>query len=192
MSYRIALPGLCALALLVPLLPAVIVPRAANLAAGAAITALLVVPVVVLRRRRWAPWLGAGLLTVLAVAAAAPLITGLGLPSEEEVRNAALIQHAVGGPDAALTLISGGALRFLPWDGNDLLLITLACLAAAALLTALGNVPEILTVAAVLSLLPQPLVVARGLRAVGAAGAHRPPAGGPVRGLADGGAPGGQ
>ncbi|WP_345150053.1 hypothetical protein [Nonomuraea rubra] len=130
MSSRIALPVVCALALLTPLVPAVIVPRAANVAAGAAITAFLIVPVVVLRRRRWAPLLGAGLLALLAVAAATPPITGLGMPSEEEVRQAVEMHYAVGGLDA-VRAFSGDALRFLLWDGDELLLIALACLVAA-------------------------------------------------------------
>ncbi|MEV0829043.1 hypothetical protein [Nonomuraea rubra] len=236
MSSRIALPVVCALALLTPLVPAVIVPRAANVAAGAAITAFLIVPVVVLRRRRWAPLLGAGLLALLAVAAATPPITGLGMPSEEEVRQAVEMHYAVGGLDA-VRAFSGDALRFLLWDGDELLLIALACLVAAALLLVLdrivrpraprellplrwrwplvmwgaalvlvgvpqamllvvlaggpseveisimdsacfGNVAELMTAAAVLMLLPQPLVVAVGfgLWALLARTGHRPAA----------------
>ncbi|MFG6192300.1 hypothetical protein [Nonomuraea sp. JJY05] len=116
-----------------PLLPALIAPKAANVVTGAAVAALLIVPVVVLRRRRWAPRLGAALLALLAVAAAATPITGLGEPSEEEFRRYVALQSAIGGP------IDTEELRVLPWDSGDLLLLALAFLAAAALLPALGR-----------------------------------------------------
>ncbi|SDM37363.1 hypothetical protein SAMN05421874_1638, partial [Nonomuraea maritima] len=100
---------------------------------------LLVVPVVVLRRRRWASRLGAALLALLAVAAALPPFTGLGGPSEEEIQQYLAIQVAVGGPIDFGFGTYGGALRFLPWDANDLLLLAVACFATAVLLTALGR-----------------------------------------------------
>ncbi|SDK75077.1 hypothetical protein SAMN05421869_118148 [Nonomuraea jiangxiensis] len=116
-----------------PLVPAVIAPRAANVVIGVAIAAFLIVPVVVLRRRRWASRLGAALLVLLAVAVALP-ITGLGAPSEEELQRYAVI-HAINGGPAD----SGGSPWLLPWYSADLLLIAAACLAAAALLPALGR-----------------------------------------------------
>ncbi|MFF4617041.1 hypothetical protein [Nonomuraea jabiensis] len=127
------MPALCAAALLMPLVPAVIAPTAANAVTGAAVAALLVVPVVVLRRRLWAPRLGAALPALLAVAAAATPIAGLGEPSQEEVRRYAAVQSATGKP------IDFRELRILPWDTDDLLLIALACLATAALLLTLGQ-----------------------------------------------------
>ncbi|TYB69145.1 hypothetical protein FXF51_07835 [Nonomuraea sp. PA05] len=137
MSSRIALPGLCALALLVPLVPAAVLPGAANAATCVAVTAFLVVPVVVLRRRRWAPRLGAALLALLAVAAATPSLTGLGAPSPEELQVALTLQHARGGPADSAALLSSEALSGLPWSGEFLLLLALACLAGAGLLLAL-------------------------------------------------------
>jgi hypothetical protein len=139
-SSKISVPGLCTLAILMPLAPAVIVPKAANVVIGAIVAVLLVVPVVVLRRRRWASWLGAALLALLGVAAAAPPITGLGGPSQEELQRYLEIQSATGGPVDFDSLDYGGALRFLPWNADDLLLLAVACLAAAALLLALGRV----------------------------------------------------
>ncbi|HUR02307.1 MAG TPA: hypothetical protein VM347_07205 [Nonomuraea sp.] len=118
-----------------PLAPAVILPKAANVVIGAVVAVLLVVPVVVLRRRRWASRVGAALLAPLAVAAAMPPVAGLGKPSQEEFQRYLEIQNASGGPGG----ISAEALRVLPWDDNDLLLLAVACLAAAALLVALGR-----------------------------------------------------
>ncbi|MBT2224573.1 hypothetical protein [Nonomuraea sp. NEAU-A123] len=118
-----------------PLAPAVIVPKAANVVIGTIVAALLIVPVVLLRHRRWASRLGAALLALLAVAAAMPPITGLGKPSEEEIQRYLAIQNASGGPAD----INAGAPQFLPWDDNDLLLLAIACLAAAALLLALDR-----------------------------------------------------
>ncbi|SDM08118.1 hypothetical protein SAMN05421874_1381, partial [Nonomuraea maritima] len=138
-SSKISVPVLCALATLMPLAPAVIVPKPANVVVGAVVAALLVVPVVVLRRRRWASRLGAALLALLAVAAALPPFTGLGGPSEEEIQQYLAIQVAVGGPIDFGFGTYGGALRFLPWDANDLLLLAVACFATAVLLTALGR-----------------------------------------------------
>nr|SBO99850.1 hypothetical protein BN4615_P9366 [Nonomuraea gerenzanensis] len=120
-----------------PLVPAAVLPGAANVATCAAVTAFLVVPVVVLRRRRWAPRLGAALLALLAVAAALPPLTGLGARSEEEFRHALTIAAAVGSPADVQALISSGSLSALPWDGDFLLLLALACLAGAGLLLAL-------------------------------------------------------
>ncbi|GAA2206604.1 hypothetical protein GCM10009850_020620 [Nonomuraea monospora] len=137
MSSKIALPGLSALALLVPLVPAAVLPGAANVATCVAVTALLVVPVVVLRHRRWAPRLGAALLALLAVAAATPPLTGLGAPSEEEWQDAMAVAYAISGPSGVDALVSEGALNFLLWSGDFLLLLALACLACAGLLLAL-------------------------------------------------------
>ncbi|MFG1689809.1 hypothetical protein ACGFNP_57355 [Nonomuraea sp. NPDC049269] len=123
------------MAILMPLAPAVIVPKTANLVIGAVVAALLVVPVVLLRHRRWASRLGAALLALLAVAATMPPITGLGEPSEEEIQRYLVMRNASGGPAD----INVEALRFLPWDDNDLLLLAVACLSAAALLVALGR-----------------------------------------------------
>ncbi|MET7336812.1 hypothetical protein [Nonomuraea sp. NPDC005650] len=116
-----------------PLVPALIAPKAANVVTGAAVAALLIVPCVVLRRRRWAPRLGAALLALLAVAAAATPITGIGKPSQYEIQRYAAAQNAIGKP------IDFEDLRILPWDTDDLLLIALACLATAALLLTLGQ-----------------------------------------------------
>ncbi|MEU4228783.1 hypothetical protein AB0F17_31195 [Nonomuraea sp. NPDC026600] len=118
-----------------PLAPAAIVPKAPNVVIGAIVAALLIVPAVLLRHRRWASRLGAALLALLAVAAAIPPITGLGEPSEEEIQRYFAMRSASGGPAD----INAGALRFLPWDDNDLLLLAIACLAAAALLLALDR-----------------------------------------------------
>ncbi|MGN9781591.1 hypothetical protein ACTMTF_09195 [Nonomuraea sp. ZG12] len=133
------MPALSTLAILLPLAPTAIVPKPANVVAGVVIAALLVAPVVVLRRRRWTSRLGAALLTMLAVAAATPPVTGLGSPSETEIQIQLALQYASGGPPGFDAGAYGGALRFLPWDGNDLLLIAVACLATAALLLALGR-----------------------------------------------------
>ncbi|MFI7454900.1 hypothetical protein ACIBQX_46035 [Nonomuraea sp. NPDC049714] len=139
MSSKITVPALSTLAILLPLAPTAIVPKPANVVAGVVIAVLLVVPVVVLRRRRWAPRSGAALLALLAVAAALPPLTGLGDPSEAELRRHLAIQYASGGPAGFDAGAYGGALRFLPWDANDLLLLAVACLATAALLLALGR-----------------------------------------------------
>lgn len=132
-SSKISVPALCAAAILLPLAPAAVAPGTANVVAGAAVAALLVVPVVVLRRRLWAPRLGAALLALLAVAAAATPISGLDKPSQEEVVRYVAGRSAGDGP------IDFGDLRILPWDTDDLLLIALACLATAALLLTLGQ-----------------------------------------------------
>ncbi|WP_431927335.1 hypothetical protein [Nonomuraea jabiensis] len=118
---------------MMPLVPAAIAPTAANVVTGAALAALLVVPVVVLRHRPWAPRLGAALLVLLAVAAAATPITRIGEPSQEEIQRYAWGQSAMGKP------LDLRDLRILPWDTDDLLLIALACLATAALLLTLGQ-----------------------------------------------------
>ncbi|MEV4470447.1 MULTISPECIES: hypothetical protein [Nonomuraea] len=139
-SSKISVPALCALAILMPLAPAVMVPKPANVVVGAVVAALLVVPVVVLRRRRWVLRLGAALLALLAVAAALPPFTGFGGPSEEEIQQYLTTQAAVGGPVDFRSGTYGGALRFLPWDANDLLLLAVACFATAVLVTVLGRV----------------------------------------------------
>ncbi|MFI6705001.1 hypothetical protein ACIBF7_01125 [Nonomuraea sp. NPDC050478] len=129
------MPALSALAILMPLAPAVIVPKTANVVAGAVIAVLLVVPVVALRRKRWASRAGAALLTLLAVAAAVPPVSGLGSPSAEEIQHYVTVQVALGRP----VDLHGGALGSLPWDDIDLLLLAVACLATAALVLTLGR-----------------------------------------------------
>ncbi|TXK34338.1 hypothetical protein [Nonomuraea sp. C10] len=129
------MPALSALAILMPLAPAVIVPKTANVVAGAVITVLLVAPVVALRRKRWASRTGAALLTLLAVAAAVPPVSGLGRPTSEEIQRYVAVQVALGRP----VDLHGGALGSLPWDDTDLLLLAVACLATAALLLMLGR-----------------------------------------------------
>jgi hypothetical protein len=136
---KISVPALSALAILMPLAPAVIVPKAANVVIGVVVAALVVVPAVVLRRRRWASRLGAALLALLAVAAAIPLVIGLGRPGEEELQRYLTTENAGGGPADSSAGAYGGPLQFLPWNAGDLLLLTIACLAAAALLLALGR-----------------------------------------------------
>ncbi|MFI7617160.1 hypothetical protein ACIBP6_38625 [Nonomuraea terrae] len=125
------------MAILMPLAPAVITPKVANVVIGVIIAAFLIVPVVVLRRRRWAPRLGAALLALLAVAAAAP-VAGLGAPSEEELQRELTIEYALGRP-ADSGIRAYGSLRFLPWDSEDRVLLAVACVATAALLLALGR-----------------------------------------------------
>ncbi|MGI5267652.1 hypothetical protein ACQEUU_00720 [Nonomuraea sp. CA-218870] len=129
MSSRISVPSLSALAILTPLAPAVIVPKPANVVAGAVISALLVAPVVALRRKRGASWVGAALLALLAMTAAVQPVFGFGNPSAEEIRRQVEIQIALGRPID----LHGGALRFLPWDANDLLLLAVAALTTAVL-----------------------------------------------------------
>ncbi len=134
-SSRISVPALSALAILMPLAPAVLVPKTANVVAGAVIAALLVAPVVALRRKRWASRAGAALLTLLAVAAAVPPVSGLGRPASEEIQRYVAVQVALGRP----VDLHGGVLGSLPWDDTDLLLLAVACLATAALLLMLGR-----------------------------------------------------
>ncbi|MER7502145.1 hypothetical protein AB0L05_10360 [Nonomuraea pusilla] len=125
--------------ILAPLAPAVVVPQAANVLTWAAVAALVAVPVVVLRRRRRVPRLGAALLALLAVGAAVPPFTGLGRPSEEEMRQRLEVAIATGGPADAADAIRGDALSVLPWRDDELLLFALALLAAAGLSAALGR-----------------------------------------------------
>ncbi|MCG5217475.1 hypothetical protein [Streptosporangium sp. KLBMP 9127] len=138
MLSKIPVPALCALAILLPLVPFVVAPKTANVALGATVAALLIAPVVVLRRERWVPRLGAALLALLAVAAVAvtmPPIASLIGPREEDLNLYAQIQYFSSGP------AEPGALApwFLPWNSDDLLLFAVACLAEAALLLALGR-----------------------------------------------------
>ncbi|PZG12633.1 hypothetical protein [Nonomuraea aridisoli] len=131
---KITVPALATMAVLTLPAPAAVSPKAPNLV-GAVIAALVVVPAVVLRHRRWAPRLGAALLAGLAVAAVAPL-AGVGAPSEEEFQHELAIAYALGGLAGARAYVR---MWSLPWDADDLVLLALACLAAAALLLALGG-----------------------------------------------------
>jgi hypothetical protein len=136
-SSKISVSALGTLAVLMPLAPAIIVPKPAN-AVGVVVSALLVVPVIVLRRRRWASPLGAALLTALAATAAIPQFIWRGEPSREDLEHYLAIESAAGRTPDFSAATRGEALRFLPWDANDLLLLTIACLATAVLLLALG------------------------------------------------------
>ena len=79
--------------------------------------------------------LSAILLIAIAVAAFTPPLSGLGRPSPEEILARVAIGEAPGLVSGART----GALRFLPWDDNGLLLLGAAMAVTAGLLLGLGR-----------------------------------------------------
>ncbi|MEV0349069.1 hypothetical protein AB0H88_25115 [Nonomuraea sp. NPDC050680] len=114
--------------------PAAIAPTGSSVAVGAGAAAFLVVPAVLLRRRRWVLRLSATFLILLAAAAVTPPLTGLGRPSEAEVR----ARVTMGEAPAVATGHRSGVMRLVPFDDDALLLIGAAFAAAAVLLLVLG------------------------------------------------------
>ncbi|MEV0391333.1 hypothetical protein [Nonomuraea sp. NPDC050643] len=124
---KLSVPALSVLAILLPLAPAAIEPTGPTAIAGAAVAAVLVVPAVVLRRRRWVLRVSAALLFLLAASAFAPPLTGLGRPSREEIITSFTI-------DRGRRLLDDAASTFPPFDDNALLLLGAAFAASAGAL----------------------------------------------------------
>jgi hypothetical protein len=131
---RLSVACLSGLAILLPLSPAAIAPTGSSVAVGAGAAAVLVVPAVLLRRRRWVLRLSATFLILLAAATVTPPLTGLGRPSEAEVR----ARVTMGEAPAVATGHRSGIAALLPFDDAALLLFGAAFAAAAVLLLVLG------------------------------------------------------
>ncbi|MDF5758444.1 hypothetical protein [Spongiactinospora sp. TRM90649] len=92
------------MAIVLPPAPFAVTPKITNFALGAAVAALVVAPVIVLRRRRWLPRLGSALtalpvvLAMVAVAVTTPPIAHLIGPHEEDLGLYAQIQYLNAGP----------------------------------------------------------------------------------------------
>ncbi|MFG1945817.1 hypothetical protein [Nonomuraea sp. NPDC048826] len=78
---------------------------------------------------------GAALLVLLGLALGLPLVMPAGAPDPAE-----LDRIPAGLPEDFEAAVRGGAVRIMPTDGNDLLLLSVACLGTAVLLMALGFV----------------------------------------------------